>query len=82
MRPRDAITFDEICQLERDNVGAGDFWLILDGEDGTVTIAEQPLGEKFKTKVTMPREVFDVFVDWYNTGEYTEEEADETDKED
>lgn len=71
MIPRDAITLDEICQLDRDNVDAGDFWMILD--DGTVTLAEQPAGQKLKTKVIVPREAFNVFVDWYNTGEYTPE---------
>jgi len=67
MKPRDATTFDEVCQLENDNITAGNFWMLV--EDDAVTMVKQPSEEQPKAAVTIPREVFNLFVDWYNTGE-------------
>ncbi|MFH1485600.1 MAG: hypothetical protein ABIH46_05990, partial [Chloroflexota bacterium] len=68
MKPRDAITFDGICQLERDNIYVGNFWMSL--QDDTVMLVMNPKGWG-KAQIVIPRDIFDVFVDWYNTGEYT-----------
>jgi hypothetical protein len=64
--PRTVATYDELCDLKRDHVDAGDFWMITDGWQ--VTLANQASGHPTKASITLPRNVFDAFVDWYMTG--------------
>ena len=67
--PIDAKTFEQICAMPRDNVDAAQFWMITDGE--FVTIAEQEPGREPVGKVSVKRKVFDAFVRWYMTGEWS-----------
>ena len=63
MRPRDCRTEEHLLKLRRDNVDAGDFWL-LNGEDG-VTIAAQKNGEAATGMVKIPHKEFCRLVDFY-----------------
>ncbi len=62
MRARDA-KGDKILQIRRDNLTAGDFWILADGHDVTVC-AQQP-GHAATASVTIPRKEFNRLVDWY-----------------
>lgn len=64
--PRQATTNKRICALPFDNVSHPDFWMAVDERD--VSIFKQRSGEVATGRVTIPRRVFDLFVDWYNTG--------------
>lgn len=64
--PREARTFDQICELPRDNWSKGNYWFMLG--PGEVTIAEQKTGEMARWMATMPRSVFEAFVRAYETG--------------
>lgn len=59
-RPRDAKTFDQICELRRDNYPPKHgVWSILLSDDHVSL--HQPDGGY----VTIPRREFNVIVDWY-----------------
>jgi hypothetical protein len=73
MAPREAKTWEDICHLPRDNVAASDYWMILDRD--TVRIAAQQCGQVPTQKITLPRAVFEAFIDWYNTGRCPESAA-------
>ena len=66
LTPRKAKTLQVIAALPRDNVGTEHHWIILDG--GNVTIAAQQPGSPPTAIITIPRETFEAFADWYNTG--------------
>ena len=69
MTPIEAKTHDQMCELKRDNVESGDFWMLL-GED-KITICEQKAGAKPTQSLTPPRKNFDKFARWYVTGKMT-----------
>lgn len=69
MVPIEAKTHDQICELKRDNVESGDFWMLL-GE-GELTICEQKSGSNPEQSLTIPRKNFDALVRWYMTGKKT-----------
>jgi hypothetical protein len=64
--PRNAASFNEICEMRRDNVSTREHWMITDGH--TVTLATQKNGQAATESVSMPRKTFDAFADWYMTG--------------
>ena len=66
--PREAVTFNQICEIPRDNMGTKDFWFMVDG--GAVIIAKQTSGSDLEAKISIPRKDFNRFIDWYNTGTY------------
>ncbi len=66
--PRQARSFADICLMPRDNVGTRDFWILADV--GEVTLAQQKQYEAVTADITIPRKVFDAFVDWYMTGKW------------
>lgn len=63
LTPRTASTINEICALRRDNVGTKHFWILV--ETGQVVIAEQTSGQPPKWSVSIPKRVFNKFVDFY-----------------
>jgi hypothetical protein len=64
MRPYDAVgSTDEGLGLARDNFDIGDFWMLTDGY--RVSIAEQEVGKPPMQHITIPRETFNRFIDWY-----------------
>lgn len=63
LSPKQARTNDQLCELNRDNTNAGDFWMLTNGD--TVTIAHQAEGENPVGMVTIPRELFIRFINWY-----------------
>lgn len=71
--PRDARTFDDVCDMPRDNVSSGAFWFLVD--EVSVSVAEQKAGEAARAIVTLPRDVFNRFVNFYNTGKMTVRES-------
>lgn len=64
--PIEAKTFNQICQLPRDNDGTGNFWWIID--ESTISIHEQKPGESSVQAITLPRKVFEQAARWYLTG--------------
>jgi hypothetical protein len=56
-------TYDELCRMDRDNVSYGDFWIVTDTNE--ITIAKQKMGESCQASVSIPRRVFNRFVDQY-----------------
>jgi hypothetical protein len=63
LAPRKARTFEQLCSLPRDNVGAPGWWMLVN--EDTVTITAQEWGQPVTSNVAIPREYFDAFVDWY-----------------
>ncbi len=53
----------DFLKISRDNLDAGDFWILSDGH--TVSIHEQKSGEASKQEISVPREVFNKLVRWY-----------------
>lgn len=64
LTPRTASTINEICALQRDNVDTKHFWILV--ETGRVVITEQTSGQPPKSSVSIPKRVFNKFVDFYN----------------
>jgi len=64
--PRTAQSNDELAELDRDNIGIGFYWMVVDEE--IMTLARQISGQDAEVVLTMPRPIFNQFVDWYNTG--------------
>jgi hypothetical protein len=48
----DPLTFDQLCDLPRDNDAVGDFWFIRDGD--CIHIHEQKQGEQSRQKIRIP----------------------------
>ncbi len=66
MRPRDARTSKQVCKMPRDNLDYGGFWMLLNGTGFcSVSITAQKTGENATQSISIPRHVFDHFVDWY-----------------
>ncbi len=66
LKPRDAKTLKQICSLKSDGTWYGDYWTSL--SERTFTITKQKLGEMPTEQITLPRFIFERFVNWYNTG--------------
>jgi hypothetical protein len=64
LSPRQAKTNAEVCALRRDNLSAGNFWMLVD--DGEVTITAQKPGESSTAMITMSKRNFNRLIDWYN----------------
>lgn len=64
--PRMAETLSEIAALDRDNIDIGFYWIVM--EEGTVSMARQIPGQPAEKVLTVPRPIFNQFIDWYNTG--------------
>ena len=64
--PCEARTFNQICQLPRDNDSYGNFWWIIN--EGVITLCEQPSGGNPVQRIQMPRHVFEKAARWYLTG--------------
>lgn len=64
--PREANTNAKVCAMPRDNWSARDFWIMVDETE--VTIAKQRNGEPAEWSHSIPKHVFNRFVDFYNTG--------------
>lgn len=75
MTPREAKTFEQICELDRDNVDTDEHWMILDSGGDEITLAAQQLGKPSSAKISMPRATFEAFIDWYNTGTFRKPRA-------
>ena len=67
MTPREARTFKQICAMPRDGLDSTDFWFSV--AENSVTICEQKVGAAATVMLTIPRQRFNRFIDWYNTGE-------------
>lgn len=63
LSPKQARTLGQVCSLNRDNTYAGDYWLMTSGDD--VTICHQAVGQNPVGSVTIPRELFIRFINWY-----------------
>jgi len=63
MSLRDARTDKEICSLRYDNISTKHFWMLV--TPGEVTLTRQTTGERAQVMVSMPRRIFNRFVDAY-----------------
>jgi hypothetical protein len=63
LKPIDAKSEDQIIRLQRDNISRRGFWILADGQ--TVSICKQKNGEPGGPVLSMPKNVFDEFVAWY-----------------
>lgn len=63
MSLRQCRTERDIIRMPRDNFDRGDWWFLTDGY--RVTFAEQKMGEAATQSVTIPKGIFDRFVDIY-----------------
>lgn len=66
MTPRQAKRCCEVDRLKDTCIGSGDYWFLVD--QGYVTLTKQPKGATAEKQMHIPRRVFNIFVDWYNTG--------------
>ena len=64
--PMYARTHKQICSLSRDNLDAGDFWILLDGNE--IVLTEQGNGKPVKAQVKIPARHFARLARWYVTG--------------
>ena len=64
--PIECKTFNDICNMPRDNISIGDFWILTDGYE--ITIARQKEGHESEAKISIPKSVFNKFARWYMTG--------------
>lgn len=64
MKPRNADTFNKVCNLKTDNHETKTHWIIINGK--TVTIKAQKSGEESTQTIDVPRGVFNRLIDWYN----------------
>ena len=64
--PREVKTFDELCALPCDNVSSTTHWIVV--SEASVVLTQQRVGEPTEASITIPRRVFNRFIDWYNTG--------------
>ena len=62
--PRVAKTFNQLCQLQTDNINSKTSWLLVD--EGVVYIHNQIKEHPSTGSVTLTRREFNRFVDWYN----------------
>lgn len=53
----------QLWRMPRDNFDRGDWWMITDGH--TVSIAEQKIYEQPTQNISIPKGIFDWFVDIY-----------------
>lgn len=58
-------TYEQLCKMGRDNTTIEDFGFLVDAGSDYVYITEQPSGESPKQSITIPRKVFNRFVDFY-----------------
>jgi hypothetical protein len=70
--PRKAKSHKAICAMPFDNIQIGEYGIMVD--EVTVLIDKQRTGEPREAAVTLPRWVFDRFVDWYERGIIPREE--------
>jgi hypothetical protein len=65
LRPRDAITFEQVCKLRTDNKSVRSGWIILNS-DKQIVLCNQRNGEEATGRVEFTRSEFNRLVDWYN----------------
>lgn len=65
MKPCDAKTDKQICDLRASIVEHGDYSLML--VEGEVVLSDHPAGREIVEQITLPRAVFEKFVKWYQT---------------
>lgn len=65
--PREARTYNQICERPRDWKGYGDWSLMI--SEGVVVLSEQAMGESRAQHIEIPRRAFNALIDWYNHGE-------------
>lgn len=69
--PRKARTITQFLRMKRDNISWRGYWMLV--EDTRVSIAKQKIGYECGGIVSIPKRIFDVMVDWYNSGKWPPE---------
>lgn len=65
LKPIEARTFKQVCQLSRDGYDTKHFWILIDGD---IVITEQQNGKPSTNQLKIPRAEFDKMARWYVTG--------------
>lgn len=60
---RECKTFNQLCEMPYDNKSYGDFWVMYANDE--ITLTRQPIGESAQQIISLPRRVFNHFVDAY-----------------
>jgi hypothetical protein len=64
LTPRTATTIKQICALKNDGIETKKSWILI--EKDVVHLYNQKMGEAPTENVTISRQDFNRFVDWYN----------------
>lgn len=58
LSPKNANTFEKVCSLKRDNLSAGNSWILV--EENSVSI-----GVRFGNSIRIPKKAFEKLVRFY-----------------
>jgi len=61
--PRTANTNDKVCSLRRDNASYGDYWILV--EEDQLTITQQVAGKSSEASVTLDKATFNKMIAFY-----------------
>lgn len=70
MTPREARTWEKICELPSDGVSTRNYAMSIDAD--CVIFTRRHVGMKPTEEMIISRQAFEKFIDWYNTGKLTE----------
>jgi hypothetical protein len=63
--PAECRGINQVCALRRDNLTIGDWWMLTDGYQ--VTLTEQKIGNAPKQQINLPTALLNKFIKWWNT---------------
>jgi hypothetical protein len=66
MKPKDVKTFKDVCKLKRDHMDTKTAWILFNNPNELV-IANQIIGQKPTGEVSLSRQEFQKFVDWWQS---------------
>jgi len=61
--PRTANTNDKVCSLRRDNASYGDYWILVDEDQ--LTITQQVAGKSPEASITLDKATFNKMIAFY-----------------
>src|SRR5664280_193030 len=66
LRPCDCESLTDLMSLDSTHKSAGRFDMLLQ-HDQAVILTEQPIGEKCRAQIVIPKHIFRQMLDWYET---------------
>ena len=61
--PRTANTNDKVCSLRRDNASYGDYWILV--EENQLTITQRVPGQSAEASITLDKATFNKMIAFY-----------------